>query len=268
MAEQRIITLTTDFGLRDYFVGAMKGVIYNIYSNVNIVDISHNIRAHDVFEAAITLKNSYKYFPERTIHIVVVDPGVGGLRRPLLVYTENQYFIGPDNGVFTPLVQKEEDVMVIDITADHYFLKDVSYTFHGRDIFAPIAAYLAKGVDLRSFGDPIEDFIKIDLPKPKAPDKNTLEGQIIYADNFGNLVSNISSNHFQTFLNNSTNKTFKIKIGTTEIGKVSKFYEELTPGSIGALFGSTDHLEFSLFKESAEKKLGIKPKERVLINFS
>jgi len=267
MSEERIVTLITDFGLRDYFVGAMKGVILNICPNVKFVDISHNVRAHDVFEAAMVLKNSYKYFPPRTIHIVVVDPGVGGKRRPLLIYSENQYFVGPDNGVFTPLFQKEEDVLVIDITADHYFLKDVSYTFHGRDIFAPVAASLAKGVDVRSFGDPITDYVKLDLPKPMAPDKKTLIGQIVYTDNFGNLVSNISSSHFQTFLNNSTQKRFKIKIGNAELDKVAKYYEELPEGSLGAIFGSTNHLEFSIYKESAEEKSGIKPKEKVMIRF-
>jgi S-adenosyl-L-methionine hydrolase (adenosine-forming) len=113
MSDDRIITLITDFGLRDYFVGAMKGVILKISRNVNFVDISHNVRAYDVLEAATILKNTYKYFPDRTIHLVVVDPGVGSPRRPILIYSENHYFIGPDNGVFTPILQKEEDVMVL-----------------------------------------------------------------------------------------------------------------------------------------------------------
>jgi len=268
MTENRLITLTTDFGLKDHFVGAMKGVIVKICPDVNFVDISHKVQPHDVFEAMMIFKNSYKYFPDRTIHLVVVDPGVGSNRRPLLVYSENQYFIGPDNGVFSPLFQKEEDVLVIDITADHYFMKDVSYTFHGRDIFAPVAGYLAKGVDLKSFGDPVTDYIKLDFPKPKAPDKSTLEGEIIYADNFGNLISNVASSHFQTFLNNSAQKTFKITIGNNEINKISQYYDEFPPGNLCAIFGSTDHLEFSLLQESAEKKLGLKPKEKVIIQFS
>ena len=163
-----IITLTTDFGTNDHFVGAMKGVIVDIVPDVQIVDISHAVQAFDVLDGALAISQSYSYFPNGTIHMVVVDPGVGTTRRPILASSDGYHFVAPDNGVLSMVYAKESRVHVRHITSDHYFLMPVSNTFHARDVFAPVAAYLAKQVDSHKFGEEIEDYVRFAAPKPKA----------------------------------------------------------------------------------------------------
>ena len=162
-----IITLTTDFGLSDHLVGTMKGVILNINPAAHIVDINHNVAPFDILDGALTIANAYRYFPPRTIHVVIVDPGVGTERRPLLVSGEKQYFIAPDNGVLSTIFERES-CTVRHITAEHYFLNPVSPTFHGRDVFAPTAAWLSKAWQTEAFGEEITDYVRFSMPKPKA----------------------------------------------------------------------------------------------------
>ncbi|MBI5026480.1 MAG: SAM-dependent chlorinase/fluorinase, partial [Nitrospirae bacterium] len=193
MLEKPFITLTTDFGLKDPFAGIMKGVILKINPEVRVIDITHNVSPQNIFEASQILAMSYKYFPPTTIHMIIVDPGVGAKRRPILVVTDDYYFIGPDNGVFTPVFDIPTHILkVIHITAEHYFLPHMSSTFHGRDIFAPVAAWLSKGIESSKFGEEITDYATLQIPKLQKVTKTAIEGEIVYIDNFGNAITNIT----------------------------------------------------------------------------
>ena len=184
-----VITLTTDYGTNDHLVGTMKGVILKVNPDVTIVDITHNVTAYDLLDGALTIGAAYSYFPPKTVHIVVVDPGVGTERRPLLVSAQNQYFIAPDNGVLSVIFEREENVVVRHANVEHYYLSPVSKTFHGRDVFAPVAAWLTKGWQTPSMGDEITDYKKFAMPKPK-PGDGGLKGVVLRVDAFGNLITN------------------------------------------------------------------------------
>src|ERR1700747_2874499 len=184
-----IITLTTDYGTNDHLVGTLKGVILKINPEANIVDITHNVAPFDLLDGALAIGNAYSYFPARTIHVVVVDPGVGTERRPLLVTAENQYFVAPDNGVLSLIYEREDNIVARHVTAEHYYLQPVSKTFHGRDVFAPVAAWLSKGWQTASMGEEIQDYKKMALPRPK-PGAGGLQGVVMRVDAFGNLVTN------------------------------------------------------------------------------
>ena len=192
MAQRPIITLTTDFGNNDHFVGAMKGVILDIVPDAQIVDICHAVQAFDVLDGALTISQAYSYFPTRTVHVVIVDPGVGTARRPIVASCDKYHFVAPDNGVLSLVYAKEERMHVRHVTSDHYFLQPISNTFHARDIFSPVAAYLAKEVDALKFGDEVEDYVRFTAPKPKAVDQNRLRGVVLKVDRFGNLITNIT----------------------------------------------------------------------------
>lgn len=228
-----IITLLTDFGLEDNFVGVMKGVILGINPVARIVDITHNVRPQDIMSAAFLLKGSYRFFPKGTIHLVVVDPGVGSKRKAIIVKTMDYYFVGPDNGVLSIALSEIEKI--INITNEKYFLKSVSNTFHGRDVFAPVAGYLSKGVQLERFGREVREYKKLDIPKVKAG-----KGQIIYIDRFGNLVTNIPKG-----------VSGKIQFKGISIDKISSSYAEVEIGMPLAIFGSFGNLEISIREGSA-----------------
>src|SRR6266478_1553097 len=189
LAPRPIITLTTDYGTNDHLVGTLKGVILKINPDVTIVDISHDVTPYDLLDGALTIGSSYPYFPPRTIHVVVVDPGVGTERRPLLVSGQNQYFLAPDNGVLSGVFEKEETFLVRHLTAEHYFLHPVSNTFHGRDVFAAVAGWLSKNWQPGSMGEEITDFKRFALPRPKEAD-GLLKGVVLKVDSFGNLITN------------------------------------------------------------------------------
>src|SRR6266576_6341764 len=167
MAHRPIVTLTTDFGLNDHFVGTMKGVILKIVPNAEIVDICHSVQAFDILDGALALAQTYSYFPTRTVHVVVVDPGVGRARRPILASSDKYNFVAPDNGVLSLMYAREERLNVRHITSEHYFLQPLSNTFHGRDVFAAVAGWMSKGVEVTKFGDEITDFVRFGAPKPK-----------------------------------------------------------------------------------------------------
>ena len=168
MARTSIITLTTDFGLNDHFVGAMKGVILDLAPDAQIIDINHSVQAFDVLDGALTISQAYSYYPSGTVHMVIVDPGVGTARRPILLTGDRHQFVAPDNGVLSLVYDREERLSVRHITAEHYFLQPRSNTFHARDIFSPVAAYLAKGVEPDRFGDEITDYVRFNAPSPQA----------------------------------------------------------------------------------------------------
>jgi S-adenosylmethionine hydrolase len=256
MPDRPIITLTTDFGYEDPFAGVVKGVILKINPRAEIVDISHGIAPHDIREAAYTIGTNFRFFPDDTIHVVVVDPGVGSERRPIMVLTEHHYFIGPDNGVFTHIYNSSHDILeVIHITADHYFLSSHSPTFQGRDVFAPIAAYLSRGVGMLKFGEQITDFQKIDLSVPLLGPDGALQGMVIHIDRFGNAITNMTKADVE-------------KIGATGSGPLKvffrdraaplkMFYSDAPDGSLSCLWNSSGYLELFTDRGSASAKYGI-----------
>jgi len=255
LAHRPLITLTTDFGVSDHFVGTLKGVILNIAPETEIVDICHSVQAFDVLDGALTIAQSYSYFPSGTVHLVVVDPGVGTARRPILVTSERHHFVAPDNGVLSLVYGREERLHIRHVTAEHYYLQPVSNTFHARDIFAPVAAWLAKGVDPEKFGDEISDFVRFNAPKPKSANGNTLRGVVLKVDRFGNLVTNITPQD-APMLFASDPAPFKILVGKHEITEIHSSYSGGTLGAVFGILGSMGYLEIASNRGSAAKIVG------------
>ncbi len=252
-----IITITTDFGTKDAYVGVMKGVILSINPDVQLVDITHEIEPGDILEAAFLLKDAYQYFPKGTVHIAVVDPGVGGSRRPIAIKTDNFFFVGPDNGLFWPIISGE-DALVVHLTNKRYFLPDISDTFHGRDIFAPVAAYISKGVDLLDMGVPIRDPVKIEIKKPTIL-KEHIIGTIVRVDRFGNLITNISKKDIIRCFGKV--EDLEVELGNRKIKGIRKTYSDVPSGQLLALIGSSGLLEVSVNRGSAYEFFGKKAKE-------
>jgi S-adenosylmethionine hydrolase len=243
-------TLTTDFGLNDHFVGTLKGVILSIVPDANIVDICHSVQAFDILDGALALAQSYAYFPPRTVHLVVVDPGVGSARRPIIATSELHNFVAPDNGVLSLMYAREQRLSVRHITAEHYFLQPISNTFHGRDIFAPVAAYLAKGVDQEKFGEEVTDYVRFNAPRPKAADGNGLRGVVLRVDRFGNLITNFSP-HDAPALFQANIPPFKMVLGKREVAAMRTSYSEGAPGELFAIVGSMGLIEIAANRGSA-----------------
>lgn len=255
MAHRPIITLTTDFGLNDHFVGTMKGVILKILPTAEIVDICHSVQAFDILDGALALAQAYTYFPPRTVHLVVVDPGVGSARRPIIASSEEQNFVAPDNGVLSLVYGREQRMSVRHITSHHYFLQPISSTFHGRDIFAPVAAYLAKGVDHDKFGDEVTDYVRFNAPKPKAAAANTLRGVVLRVDRFGNLITNFTPEDAPALFQQQP-PAFKIVVGKREVNAMKQNYAEGAQGELFGILGSMGYLEIVANRASAAQLIG------------
>jgi S-adenosylmethionine hydrolase len=249
-----IITLTTDYGTGDHLVGAMKGVILNINPDVSIIDITHHVLAHDILDAAFIISQAYSYFPPRTIHVVVVDPGVGTPRRPILVASDQHYFVAPDNGVLSGVYDQTEALYVWNVTSEHYFRNPISNTFHGRDIFAPVAAWLSKSWQTSAFGEPIEDFVRFTIPKPKV-DGNTFKCIVLKVDAFGNLITNLKIADFPALV--VPDAKFSIRVGKTDIHKILPTFAHGAPGEAFGVVGSGGNLEICVNKGSASRTLGV-----------
>ena len=254
MAHRPIITLTTDFGTNDHFVGAVKGVILDIVPEAAIVDISHAVQAFDVLDGAIAISQTYALFPTGTVHMVVVDPGVGTTRRPIIASSDGYHFVAPDNGVLSMVYAKEERIHVRHITSDHYFHQPVSNTFHARDVFAPVAAYLAKLVDSHKFGDEIEDYVRFAAPKPKAAGENKIRAVVLKVDRFGNLITNITPDDVPALF--SGKSSFKIVVGGKEITELRSAYAEGAPGEVFGILGSMGYLEIVANRAPAAQLTG------------
>lgn len=244
-----VITLTTDFGLRDPFVGIMKGVILGINAEVKLVDVSHEIASFDTLEAAFALVRSYSYFPDGTIHVAVIDPGVGSARRPILASTGRAHFIGPDNGVFSLIYECEPSTAVRHITADRYFLKSVSHTFHGRDIFAPAAAWLSQGVPPEELGPRITDAVRLPIAAPERAADGAINGAVIHVDKFGNLFTNLRPTDFPR------RQRFRLLVNDREISRLVEGYAEGEPGELFAIVGSAGFVEIAANQSSAAAEL-------------
>jgi len=254
VARPPVVTLTTDFGTNDHFIGAIKGVMLEIAPDVRFVDISHNVQPFDVLDGALTVAQSYSYFPTGTVHMVIVDPGVGTERRPIVLSTEKHFFIAPDNGVLSLIYDREPRLNVRHITAEHYFLQPVSNTFHARDIFAPIAAYLAKGVEPDRMGAEITDFVRFAAPRPKPVDERTLRGVVLKVDRFGNLITNITPQDAPMVFGTEPHP-FKIVVGKREITQIRNAYAEGAPGEVFGILGSMGFLEIVTNRGAASKLL-------------
>jgi S-adenosyl-L-methionine hydrolase (adenosine-forming) len=251
---RRLITLTTDFGQEDPFVGVMKGVISGIAPEVLTVDITHGIPSHDILRAALVLRSSYRFFPEGTVHVVVVDPGVGSHRRPILIVTPRFFFVGPDNGVLSLASELEDKAQVFHLISRKHFLEPVSNTFHGRDIFSPVAAWLTRGVSPDILGERVDNLVKIDFPRVRKKG-NTLIARVLYSDKFGNLVTNISADDLPRPEKESS--SFVIQIAGREICRLCSSYAEAAPGEIFSIWGSSGLLEISINQASAAEALRI-----------
>jgi len=258
-----LIALLTDFGTDDNFVGVMKGVIYNINPEARIVDLCHNIKPQNVREAMFLLSYSYKYFPEKTIFAVVVDPGVGSNRKILVVKTKKYFFVAPDNGVLS-FLSKNEIEKIINVKEEKYFLKPLSNTFHGRDIFSPVSAYISKGERIENFGNEIKNIKSIKLPEPIIR-KNSLIGEVIYIDRFGNLITNIDRKTFEGFVKNHK---FEIQIKNQKIKRISSSYTESKNKKPIAIFNSFDKIEISIYQTDTSKYIRAKEGTKIKILIS
>ena len=248
-----IVTLLTDFGTRDAYVAAMKGVILGLNPRVALVDITHEVPAQDLVAGAFILAQAAPYFPPGTIHLAVVDPGVGTGRRALAACARGQFWVGPDNGLLQWAWASSPDLTVVSLTATAYFRPQISATFQGRDLFAPVAAHLSLGVDLLSFGPPVTDPLPLPFPAPvRGPE--TIQGRIIYLDHFGNLVSNVPIAELQAWLQN---RGLLVRLGSHTISGLSSTYEDAAPGAILALSGSHGYLEIACNRDHAARRLGL-----------
>jgi len=285
-----LVTLTTDFGTTDGYVGTMKGVILSIAPEARLVDISHDIAPQNIRQAAYVLYTAYPFFPPHTVHLVVVDPGVGSARRPIALRTPRGSFVGPDNGVFSLVMAREPVEALVELSDPRYHLPQVSHTFHGRDVFAPAAAHLAAGVPITALGPPVHD--PVTLPPPRlevAPDHIT--GEVLHADRFGNVITSIGrlawsgdelslEPAFQRTPRFSGDSPAKagppldvrfqaggatVVVGGREIAGVRRTYAEVERGQVLALVGSDGHLEIAVRKGSAARELGLRPGDAVVV---
>ncbi len=246
----KVICLLTDFGLKDGFVGCMKGVILSINPEVQIVDLSHEVDSFNILEGALILKAHYKYFPEKTVFICVVDPGVGSERKPLIVKTSDYFFVGPDNGIFDPVLKEEKIEEVRIIENKKFMLEGINNTFHGRDIFAPAGAYITKGVKLKEFGRRIDYTFRLNVPEAIRKE-NFIEGEIIYFDKFGNAITNIPCGNY------------KYGEFRGEKIRVVPFFQAGDRDKLNMVCGSFGFMEVFVPLDNAKEKFKIKRGERV-----
>ena len=257
-----IITLLTDYGCQDYFVGAIKGVVLSINPDVRIVDITHEIPPQDIHAAAFNLFAVYKSFPLATIHLAVVDPGVGSARRPILVECAGQFFVGPDNGVFSWICEREGKWRAFHLTNENFFKHPVSATFHGRDIFAPIAAALSNGVAPAAFGPPIHDVVQLESLIPKTTADGTIEATIIHIDRFGNCITNLTSEHL-----GEKPISAKLIVNDREIRSFRRFFAEQSDedNELFCLIGSAGFVEIAAQNSAAAGILNARRGQRVTL---
>jgi len=252
--KKSIITLLTDFGTKDHYVASLKGVILRIHPQCTLIDISHQVNPQDIKEGAFILANAYSFFPKGTIHLAVVDPGVGGSRKAILLVTRDYFFVGPDNGLLTLAAPRGRVKQAVALANKKFFLPRVSATFHGRDLFAPVAAHLSLGVKPKAFGSELDSWVELDFRNSRTR-KQELVGEILHVDLFGNIISSIREQQFFHF---TKDHPFVIKIGKRAIHGLEKGYWAGKKEEVMALFGSGGFLEISVKEGSAQKILKAK----------
>jgi S-adenosylmethionine hydrolase len=246
-----LIALLTDFGLRDHYVGAMKGVVLGICPDATLVDISHDVPPHDVLAAALELSAAYRYFPAGTIFLVVVDPGVGSARRGIAAEIDAYRFVAPDNGVLSVVLDERPAPRAVELTDPKYARSTVSKTFEGRDRFGPAAAWLATGVPLAALGRPVAALARLEVPSVRVTDTG-VDGEVLRVDRFGNLTTNIDGATL-----GKLSGTVTVRIGSHLIQRILLTYADATPGELCALVGSSDRLEIAVNGGSAAATLGL-----------
>lgn len=254
-----VISLMTDFGIKDGTVGVMKGVIWSICPSAQISDLSHVVQAQNIREAAYIFARSIPYYPKGSIHVVVVDPGVGTARRPMAAQIGDWFYVGPDNGTVTGLLERAEQegwqTTFIELNERKYWLPTISFVFHGRDIFSPVAAHLANGVPLQQLGSPFDNPVRLELPKPRRTD-NGWRGEVTHIDHFGNLSTNIRVEHLGEAMKRM--ETISVKLNGHQIHGMVNTFGERPVGELIALIGSTGNLGVSIVNGSALQILGTK----------
>ena len=256
-----VVALLTDFGTSDHYSGVLKGVVLDICPDANIVDIAHDIPPHDVNTASLELAASYKYFPSGTVFLVVVDPGVGSDRRALAADIGKYRFVAPDNGVVTDVFRENSPQLVVELTERRYARPTVSRTFEGRDRFAPAAAWIAKGVHLRSFGRQLSDYQLLEAREPLV-ENDRIVGEVLLIDRFGNIVTNIDRAAFNRLAERGS---IQVEIGSKPIGRVVETYSDIGVDEVCGLFGSTERLEFAANAESAAQRLTVESGVQVIV---
>ena len=259
-----VITLLSDFGVKDAYVAAMKGVILGINPDVVVLDITHEVPPQDITAGAFVLAAAAPYFPPGTIHLAVVDPGVGTTRRGLAAKARDQFFVGPDNGLFHFMFRDAPDLAIVFLKNPAYFRPEVSPTFHGRDVFAPVAAHLSLGVALNELGPRVTDPAALPIPSPTFIPE-AAKGEIIYVDRFGNLVSNIRWDALVDWL---AGREFHLRIGSLLLTNLSRTYADVASGEVLALKGSHGYLEIACNQASATERLGLGVTAAVIIRRS
>jgi S-adenosylmethionine hydrolase len=254
-----LITLTTDFGLADSYVGAMKGVILGIDPTATIVDISHDIAPQDVREAAYVIYTAYPYFPPDTVHVVVVDPGVGSRRRALALRAAQACFVAPDNGVLSYVLAREGMREAVSLTSSRYHRRTVSHTFHGRDIFAPVAAHLARGVPLTEVGEPLTEIVTFSLPQPQVLPDGDVVGHVLHIDRFGNLILDVREGDF------IVGGGIILEVAGRRIQGLGRTFTDVSAGELVAYIGSSGHLEIASREGNAAQSLGVKRGDKILL---
>ena len=252
-----IIALITDFGTQDYFVGAMKGVILAINPNAKIVDITHEIPPQSIRAASFNLRVCYRDFPLKTIFVAVVNPGVGSRRKAILVETGKCYFIAPDNGLLSFIFNEKSEFRVFELTDEKFFKNPISRTFHGRDVFAPVAAHLSNDENPSEFGAETNDFIRLEESKIKRISAHETEGEIIHADHFGNLITNFTSEDLP--------KDFTLEVNGKIVSQRHKFFAESEKDELFMIAGSTGFLEIAAFQNAAANLLNAAVGEKVIL---
>lgn len=255
-----IITLTTDFGLQDHYVSVMKAVMLGIAPDVRLVDVSHQIPPQDIMAGAWVVRNASLSFPKGTIHLVVVDPGVGTARNPVAIRIKDQIYVGPDNGIFS-LIADEFEYTARRLTEKKFWVDNPSNTFHGRDIFSPVAAHLANGVPFEELGEPVDELVTYRWAVPIS-DKDGIQGWVIHIDRFGNLISNIPADLIHKSIGNSR---FRIYVGNTILDEVVTTFADVTDGEPVAYIGSSGTLEIAINKGNAREMLGVQKGAQISI---
>ena len=260
-----IVTLLTDFGTADYFVGALKGAVLAANPSALIVDLTHEVPPYDIEAGAYTLRAAFETFPEGTVHVAVVDPGVGSARRAIAVEGQGHTFVGPDNGLFGHVYGRVEPFRVFQLTNANFFRREVSATFHGRDIFAPVAGALSRGVRAEELGPEVFDFVRLPTATVERAADGTLSGAIIHVDRFGNLVTNIMPNDLSE---EAVARGARLRIGGREVRRFRRFFAEDAEGAGEpfAVWGSAGLLEVAVFRDSAARVLGVKRGDKVEVN--
>lgn len=248
--DNRLITLTTDFGYEDPFVGIMKGVILSIAPGAGIVDLTHGVAPQDIRCAALALNFACPFFPPGAIHLAIVDPGVGSARRPILIECEEAFFIGPDNGVLSLAAERKKIRRVVELSNQRYYLQPVSSTFHGRDVFAPAAGHLAAGIPAGDFGPELDDWKRLEVPGA-VKSAGAIRGEIIYIDHFGNLITNVSARDLERL----GKKTLEVTLVDVTIEGLAQSYSSAVK-DYAALINSWGLLEISCFNGRADKRSG------------